>query len=339
MTETRATALVLFLLALPSALPAAAQEAPTPPAPIAAPTAERDVWPDEALTDDEAAAEARRSLPFTQAQIEALGQLFRQSRRAAALARGPAPAGRIRRLHLDGAGEVPVIALAQGYTTVLSITDATGAPWPIVDVALDAAFLPEGGEGGAGAGESAAGARHLLYLSPRAAFADGNALIKLQGLPEPLAVALAAAPGAADFRVDIRLARPGPGAARVPPPAGFHAGDAVLLGLLAGQPPADAVALEVSGAAAGRAGRARAWRRGGALLLTLRESLLSPGPSAAERAPDGRWAYRLPDTPHVLVSRDGRMVRLSFREPRPDAPARADLLHPAGTPPAPTSER
>ena len=133
----------------------------------------------------------------------------------------------------------------------------------------------------------------------------------LAGLAEPLVVALRGTGGAADFRVDIRLAMPGPNAdpALLAQPEGFHAGDPVLLGLLGGAVPPDAERLAIEGG--GHEGRA--WRHGGDLLLVTRAYLLSPGPWAAERGPGGRWAYRLPDTPQVLVSARGREIRLSFR--------------------------
>ena len=54
-------------------------------------------------------------------------------------------------------------------------------------------------------------------------------------------------------------------------------------------------------------------RRRGDLLLVTRAHLLSPGPFAAERGPDGRWAYRLADTPLALVSAEGRERRLGLR--------------------------
>ena len=136
-------------------------------------------------------------------------------------------------------------------------------------------------------------------------------MVTLAGLPEPLVVALRGTGGAADFRVDIRLAMPGPNAdpALLAQPEGFHAGDPVLLGLLGGAVPPDAERLAIEGG--GHEGRA--WRQGGDLLLVTRAYLLSPGPWAAERGPGGRWAYRLPDTPQALVSARGREIRLSFR--------------------------
>ena len=305
----RTLALLLLILALPPSLAAAAE----PANPNASPgvLAETDVWPEHALPDADAARQGRSVLPFTQGQIETLGRLLRQTQRASARGAGAPPQGRIRRIRLDapGDGQIPVIALRRGYTTVLSFTGMTGAPWPIAETVLDSRFLPPGQEAAPEAANPGAG--HLLYLAPQQAYLDGNAVVTLAGLAEPLVVALRGTGGAADFRVDIRLAMPGPNAdpALLAQPEGFHAGDPVLLGLLGGAVPPDAERLAVEGG--GHEGRA--WRQGGDLLLVTRAYLLSPGPWAAERGPGGRWAYRLPDTPQALVSVRGREIRLSFR--------------------------
>ena len=308
----RTLALLLLILALPPSLAAAAEPAnPTAEPARPAGSAERDVWPDHAVPDADAARQGRSALPFTQEQIETLGRLLRQTQRASARGAGAPPQGRIRRIRLDapGDGQIPVIALRRGYTTVLSFTGMTGAPWPIAETVLDSRFLPPGQEAAPEAANPGAG--HLLYLAPRQAYLDGNAVVTLAGLAEPLVVAVRGTGGAADFRVDIRLAMPGPNADPIllAQPEGFHAGDPVLLGLLGGAVPPDAERLAVEGG--GQDGRA--WRQAGDLLLVTRAYLLSPGPWAAERGPSGRWAYRLPDTPQALVSANGRETRLSFR--------------------------
>ena len=183
--------------------------------------------------------------------------------------------------------------MRRGYVTALSFTDMTGAPWPIEEARVDRRFLPPEGENGT-EGEGA-GSSHLLYLAPQAAYLRGTAVVKLAGLANPVAMSLRGTGADADFRVEIRLGIPGPDADPGAPaqPAGFHAADAVLLGLLGGDVPADAERLAVGGGDAAD----RAWRRAGELLLLTRAHLLSPGPLAAERGPGGRWAYRLPDTP------------------------------------------
>ena len=308
----RTLALLSLILALPPSLAAAAEPVnPTAEPARHAGSAERDVWPDHAVPDADAARQGRSALPFTQEQIETLGRLLRQTQRASARGAGAPPQGRIRRIRLDapGDGQIPVIALRRGYTTVLSFTGMTGAPWPIAEAVLDSRFLPPGQEAAPEAANPGAG--HLLYLAPQQAYLDGNAVVALAGLAEPLVVALRGTGGAADFRVDIRLAMPGPNADPIllAQSEGFHAGDPVLLGLLGGAVPPDAERLAVEGG--GHEGRA--WRQGGDLLLVTRAYLLSPGPWAAERGPGGRWAYRLPDTPQAVVSARGREIRLSFR--------------------------
>ena len=306
---------LLGLALSPAAAAGAVKPGARPPAPArpARPveSSETDVWPEHALPDGDAARQGRSALPFTRKQIETLGRLLRQTQRATARGAGAPPKGRIRRIRLDGPGDgrIPAIALRRGYTTVLAFTGMTGAPWPIAEAVLDSRFLPPGQE--AAPQGASGGPSHLLYLAPRQAYLDGNAVVTLAGLAEPLVIALRGTGATADFRVDIRLARPGPNAdpSALARPEGFHAGDPVLLGLLGGAVPPDAERLAVEGG--GPDGRA--WRQGGDLLLVMRAHLLSPGPWAAERGPGGRWAYRLPDTPRALVSANGRETRLSFR--------------------------
>ena len=284
-----------------------------------------DTWADHALPDDEAARQGRAALPFTRAQIEALGRVLRETQSATARGAGPPPRGRVRRVRIadGGAGAIPEIALRRGYVTAVSFTDATGAPWPIDEALVDRRFLPPEGS----ADGEAAGGSHLLYLAPAAAYLDGNAVVKLAGLDAPVVARLRGTGADADFRVEIRLGLPGPNAdpEALARPIGFHAGDPVLLDLLGGAVPADAERLAVDGGDAAD----RAWRRGGDVLLLTRAHLLSPGPLAAERGPGGRWAYRLADTPLALVSADGRERRLSFMRTESEA-GRPEASVPAG---------
>ena len=274
---------------------------------------EPDAWPGQAVTDEYAARQGRAVLPFTQDQIETLGRLLRQTRRATARGAGVRAKGRIRRIRLAAAGDgaIPGLDLRRGYTTAVSFTGATGAPWPIAEALIDRRFLPPGEEGGSDSPRS--GSSHLLYLAPRASYLSGNAVVKLAGLADPVVLNLRGTGADADFHVEIRLGVPGPNAdpGALAGPQGFHAGEAVLLGLLGGAVPPDAERLAVEGGDASD----RAWRRGGDLLLVTRAHLLSPGPWAAERGSGGRWAYRLSDTPHALVSAAGRETRLSFSTP------------------------
>ena len=301
----------LMLAALPATL--MAQDA--------SPDVGREVWPEYAAPDEAVAREGRAAMPFTASQIEALGRLLRETQGAIAQGADVPPEGRMRRVRIGspGDGTIPMIAVRKGYVTAVSFTDATGAPWPIEEVLVDVRFLPEavlpqavpheaaGGDGG-GSGRVAS---HLLYLAPQARSLHGNAVVKLHGLAEPLVASIRGGGAAADFRVEVRLGLSGPNALPgTAVQAGFHVGDPVLLDLLGGIAPPGAVRLAVEGG--GRDDRA--WRLGGDLLLVTHAGLLSPGPWAAERGAGGRWAYRLPDTPYAVTTRDGRETRLAFRE-------------------------
>ena len=294
----------------------------------AAPEAGAEVWPGDAASDGAAARAGRAAMPFTAEQIEALGRLLRQTQGAASVAADPPPEGRVRRVRIGPPGEdaIPVIHVRKGYVTAVSFTDATGAPWPIQEVLVDGRFLPEAvlPEGGLESGDSGSGgtASHLLYLAPRARFLHGNAVVKLQGLAEPLALGLRGGGSATDFGVEVRLGVQGPNAAPgAAAQAAFHAGDPVLLDLLGGTAPQGAERITVGGGERDD----RAWRLGDDLLLLTRAHLLSPGPWAAERGAGGRWAYRLPRTPYALATREGRERRLAFGKPDDiPAPAPAD---------------
>lgn len=275
-----------------AAVPAAAQEP--------------DIWPEHAASDEETATTGRQAMPFTQEQIQLLGALLQQVREATAAAGGEPPAASLRRLQIHpGEGQMPFINLVRGYTSAVTFTDVTGEPWPIEEVLVDSSFLP------GRADTRPPGAQHILYLAPTRSHLHGNALVKLAQLTEPVVLALVDGDRKADVRVDIRITRPGPAAdaeALVQRPP-FQAGDDRLLELLAGQPSADATRLVVAGGHPAD----RAWADAGDILLVTDATVLSPGPWAAERAADGRWAYRLPATPFALVSRDGRTRRIDFR--------------------------
>ena len=282
---------------------ASAQQPVTPERP--------DVWPEHAVDDEEAGAAGRRPMPFTQEQIRQLAELVRQTQRATAAGAGPMPSGRIRRALVEpgAGGTVPVVEVRRGFTTVLSWTDTTGSPWPVEEVLVDSQFLP-------GDGQQSGAEGHLVYLAPKRRYLTGNLVVKLQDLAEPVVVMLRDGGGAeSDFRVEMRLPRPGPGvdAAALMRPASFHAGDGELADLLAGKLPAGAVRVELEGGGGGD----RAWRQGEDLLLLSRHVVLSPGPWTAERGSGGRWAYRLPWAPVMWVSLDGRESRVSVRDAAP----------------------
>ena len=281
-----------------------------------------EVWRGQAAPDEDVAREGRAVLPFTREQIEKLARLLEATREATSRGSGRPVRGALRRLHID-ADRIPEIRVRRGYTTVVGFSDLTGAPWPIEEVLVDRRFLP---------GEQSRPAGHLLYLAPSEPFLMGNLTVKLRGMPDPVVAMLSGGGETADFRVDLRLALAGPNVdpAALAKPEAFRAGDAALSGVLTGYVPAGAKRLKVVGGAAGD----RAWRLGGDVLLVTRAHVLSPGPWAAERGSAGRWVYRLPESPFVLVSEAGREKRLGLVETEtlaaPDGVAPRGAKRPAG---------
>ena len=284
-----------------SVTPASSQQRPVAPD-RAGTGSSAEVWPDQAAPDEEVAREGRGVLPFTQDQIAKLARLLERTKEATARGSGRAVTGRLRRVHID-ADSIPVIEVRRGYTTVVGFSDLTGAPWPIEDVLVERRFLP--GQDGGPAG-------HLLYLAPSEPFLTGNLTVKLAGMPDPVVAVLRGGGEVVDFRLDLRLALAGPNVdpAALAKPEAFRAGDDALIGVLTGAVPAGSRRLEVVGGSAGD----RAWRSGEDVFLVTRAHVLSPGPWAAERGAAGRWAYRLPETPFVLVSESGREKRLALVE-------------------------
>lgn len=274
------------------------------------------------LPPDEVVRAGRGSLPFTEEQIEFLGSWLRHAQEATERAGNPPAEGRIRRLDVEsGSVEIPEISVRWGYATALAFVDLTGAPWPIQEVVVDSEFLPDGS--GADAAESPGGVSHMLYLVPQRRFLHGNAAVQLEGHVQPVVLRLLDDGDLVDFRVEVRLAHAGPhaDASALVVRRGFHAGDAVLLDLLGGVIPGGAERLAVDGGGY----ETRAWRHEGDVLMVTDSLVLSPGPWAAERGSGDRWAYRLPDSPLVLVASDGREVRLTLR-PEESAVLLGDVL-------------
>lgn len=263
------------------------------------------------MSDPDAAAAGRAAFPLTQEQILLARALLDQQRRATAGADTPPPRGEVRKVNIVSAlaGPVPVIRARHGYTTVVFVTDASGAPWPIQEAIMDRRLATAGGSQ----------ADHVLYVSPSEQYLRGNAVLRLRGRTEPMILDIREGGTPFDHMVDIRLAAAGPNVdpAALTRPEVFSAGDDALSGVLTGRPPPGATRVTVRGGGIND----RAWRLGDDLLLITDLDLLSPGPSAVERGGD-RWAYRLPMTPLALVSRDGRIQRLSFEAP-PSQPAAA----------------
>ena len=115
-----------------------------------------------------------------------------------------------------------------------------------------------------------------------------------------------------DYRFDARIPKLGPLAKT---PLIEHGGlksvvgtDENLVQILDGTPPSDAEKLKVDGTD----GRSKAWRVSGRMYLRTPLTLLSPAWSSSVASADGMNVYVLNNTPVVLLSDEGRVVRASI---------------------------
>jgi len=214
----------------------------------------------------------------------------------------PTPIVRVETVSLDPSQVPPIIRTAPGRVTTLTVLDSTGAPWPIQDVSWAGEFQvtpPE--EGG-----------NVVRITPKTAHRMGNISMRLVDLITPVTFTLNTGEDVVDYRFDARIPKPGP-LAKVP--LIEHGGlktvvgtDENLVQMLDGTPPSGAEKLKVEGTD----GRSSAWRMSGRMYLRTPLTLLSPAWSSSVASADGMNVYVLNNTPVVLLSDEGRVVRASI---------------------------
>ncbi len=245
--------------------------------------------------------EALKSLlPMTPEQIRKLLDAFKESRQAAETPiTMPVPKVEVVTVSLDPTQVPPVIKTAPGRVSTLIILDSTGSPWPIQDVSWAGKFdvtPPE--EGG-----------HVVRITPQSAHNVGNVSIRLVDLITPITFTLVTGLDEVDYRFDARIPKLGP-LAKVPliENGGLKSvvgGDENMVQMLDGTPPGNAEKLKIDGTD----GRSSVWRLSGRIYLRTPLTLLSPAWSSSVTSGDGMNVYVLNDTPVILLSDEGRVVR------------------------------
>jgi intracellular multiplication protein IcmK len=240
-------------------------------------------------------------LPLKPEQIRSLLDSFKDSRQAAETPiTVPTPKVQVETVSLD-LGQTPsVIKTSPIRVTTLTMLDVSGAPWPIQDVSwagkFDVVGPPE--EGG-----------HVIRITPQTAHGMGNISIRLVDLNTPVTFTLQSGLDEVYYRFDARIPKRGPMAKT---PLIEHGGlktaaggDENLVQVLDGTPPASSEKLKVDGVD----GRTNVWRVSGRIYLRTPLTLLSPSWDSSVTSADGMNVYTLNDTPVVLLSDEGRMVR------------------------------
>lgn len=216
----------------------------------------------------------------------------------------PTPVVKVETVSLDPSGDMPEIKLAAGYVTTVMIMDASGAPWPIKDMAFAGKFEVR----------TASDDKHIMRITPMTRFYEGNMTIQLQGLSAPVIFKLTTGNREVYYRYDVRVPALGPNARppRFESATSIVAGDPVLMAVLDGYPPSGSKRLDVKGLDS----RSSAWDVAGQVYLRTPHSLLSPAWSNSASSGDGTTVYIIPDTPVLLLSDQGLMVRARIERPQ-----------------------
>jgi intracellular multiplication protein IcmK len=243
----------------------------------------------------------KQLLPLKPDQIRTTLDRFRESRQAAETPLTvPEPRQEVQTASLDPTAEPLVARLSPGHVTTLSFLDATGAPWPIQDLNWAGPFTVAPAESGA----------NVLRLTPTTAHGVGNISIRLVDMVTPLILRLTTGIDWVHYRLDVRIPKPGPLAKT---PIIEYGGlktvagkDEQMVGVLDGTPPQGAEKLKIDGAD----GRTSAYLMSGRIYLRTPLTLLSPGWDSSVSSADGMNVYAFGSAPIVLLSDEGRMVKV-----------------------------
>lgn len=255
--------------------------------------------PEKAAKDAAFKAAVDGVLPMSPEQIQQLLDRLESSQRAAAPPPGPAPRAEVKvtTLSLDPGVEPPTIQVSAGFVTTLTMLDATGQPWPIIDVGIGGSFdVPQPEQGS-----------HVVRIAPLTRFGTGNLSIRLVDLPTPIAFKLSSGGDVVHYRYDARVPQFGPGAKMplIDKGSNMVAGDAVIMAVLDGVPPNGAQRLNVSGVDS----RTAAWKIGERIFVRTPFALLSPGWDSSVSSADGMTVYTVANAPVLLLSDNGMLVR------------------------------
>lgn len=246
-------------------------------------------------------------LPLETQEIRELLERLKETQEAiqTPVGKQPDPTVHVEAMSLDPSSTPPTVKLATGNVTSLTIFDSTGEPWPVQDLAFGGRFDIKTPEPGG----------HIIRITPLETFARGNLSVRLMDFKTPLSFILEA--GGEDevhYRFDAQVPEMGP-YADVPPvmPGGISmtAGDKETIGYLTGSITSqDSKQLAVDGADA----RTKAWRNGDTLYLRTPHTMLSPTWESSASSADGMTVYRLADTPVVLLSDKGKILRVRLKD-------------------------
>jgi len=252
--------------------------------------------------------------PLTPEQIKEVMRRMSESQEAGRAPPAPDPTAtvKVENVSLEPGVTPPLIAVSTGYVTTVNLLDVTGQPWPIQDVVVGGNFQVTGPNDG-----------NVLRIIPQTRFGKGNLSVRLVGLSTPVTFRVESGGPEVYYRYDARIPQSGPAAKQSLIDHGYagEAGNATLLAVLDGMPPKDSKKMIISGAD----GRTRGYKLNDQVYLRTPLTLLSPGWDASVRSADGTNVYMLSDTPVLMLSDNGQMIRAKMSAPPEDAFMPTDL--------------
>jgi len=292
--------------------------APPPPSALSTNPAQLQQQAEEAAMQAEAQAEADQAkrendhnhqsfdrassgiMPLSPDQIREFMHRLENTQTAAQPPSGGPPKAEVKvtTLSLDPGVEPPQINLAAGYVTTITMVDATGEPWPILDIGVGGSFEVTPTQSNSDS--------HVVRIMPLTRIGEGNLSVLLKTLPTPIIFRLSAGGPTVDMRYDARIPKLGPGA-KVPliDRPRLEAGDQTIMMVLENAPPKEAKRMKVNGVDA----RTMAWMLGSNVYVRTPLTLLSPAWNASVSSADGMTVYEIGDAPILLMSDNGDMVR------------------------------
>jgi intracellular multiplication protein IcmK len=243
-------------------------------------------------------------LPLSPDQIRDFMRKLEQTQAAAIPPSTGQPKGEVRiaTLELDPGVEPPQINLAAGYVTTITIMDASGAPWPIVDVGVGGNF--EVSPSSVVASDQKG--THVIRVMPLTRYGTGDLSVLLKDFSTPIVFRLASGGPSVDLRYDARIPRLGPnGQAPLIERPKIEAGDQNMMMILENAPPSGAKRVKISGLDA----RTMAWSLDNKVFVRTPLTLLSPAWNSSVASADGMKVYEIGNAPVLLMSDNGAMLR------------------------------
>ncbi|WP_455865292.1 DotH/IcmK family type IV secretion protein [Pantoea agglomerans] len=207
---------------------------------------------------------------------------------------------------LQPGASLPLVRTAVNFPATVSFIDSTGAPWKILgdpvsgSPDIDVKWIP---------------GMSFMVLTAKRDFVNTLVTVGLEGLPVPLQISVMSGEAdtakktwTVDARLDLRIPRRGPGAAPdAPGPSRIGLHDDVLQAFLDGVPPSGARRLKTTGSVPDTA----VWQQGDDLYIRSRADIRDEFDTTLSSA-DGTHLWKLPVTPRVAFSVDGRTEALSI---------------------------